>query len=125
MKINSTISFLLIAFFLVYAVAGLASFSEPSSAPTGSNEITAIDTSANLQSSPNILGFTELLSGAYASTSVSLNTVGGVGISKAGPDSDVKISVNGSIRSDLLIGNGISPVCLGSESSLSLFIIRC
>ncbi len=124
MKINSTIIFLLSAFILVFAAAGLASFSEPSSAPTGGNETTAIDTSATVQSSPNVLGFYELLSGANASSSVAIN-FSAVGISKSNIDSDVRLSVNGNIRSDLLVGNGISPVCLGAGGNQSLYIIRC
>lgn len=125
MKINSTISFLLIAFMLVVGASAVASYAEPSSSAPNNNSITAIDTSTTAQTSLNILSFTEFLSGSTGF--VSVDSVGEVGVGKATPDPDVWVSVEGSIRSDLLIGTNVGRVCVSTgTSALSTTVItRC
>lgn len=128
MKINSTISFTLIALFLMLGAGAMATFSEPTSTPSGNNATTAIDTSSVNQTSPNTLGLTELLSGDVNSTMIAIDTVGRMGINKsypAKPDVDVEVSVTGSIRSDLLMGTGVAPVCLTAGTLNSFVITRC
>lgn len=128
MKINSTISFTLIAFSLMLGAGAMATFSEPTSTPSGSNATTAIDTSSINQTSPNTLSFTELLSGDVNSTAIAVDTIGRIGINKsypAIPDTDVGVSVNGSVRSDLLMGAGVAPVCLTAGTLNSFIITRC
>jgi hypothetical protein len=125
MKTQSTISFFIITLLLFAGAVSMAAFSEPSSSAPGGNATNALDVSTTTQTTLNTLGMTELLSGSTGY--VSVDSVGRIGVNKTTPDSDVRVSVNGSIRADTLVGSGTSRICTGTYNTLTgyVFITRC